>query len=139
MPVDQAKYAAYAEAFAAVGIAIGDVPMVQGQAWARDAAGILLDMAPDATAILSMSVMQAMAVLEEARRRGLVVPRDLSVVGFNDLPEATTADPPLTTVDGMNIEKGRVAARMVLEAGPPRHVVLPARLLIRASTAPPPR
>jgi DNA-binding LacI/PurR family transcriptional regulator len=139
MLVDQEKYAAYAEAFAAAGIDIAEVPMVQGQPWSRDAASMLLDVAPEATAVLSMSVMQAMVLLEEARRRGLVVPRDLSVVGFNDLPEAAAGDPPLTTVDGMNIEKGRVAARMVLDAGPPRHVVLPARLLVRGSTAPPPR
>jgi DNA-binding LacI/PurR family transcriptional regulator len=51
--------------------------------------------------------------------------------------ERDAADPPLTTVDAMNAEKGRIAARMVLEAGPPRHEVLPARLLVRASTAPP--
>ena len=76
-------------------------------------------------------------VLEEARRRGLVVPRGLSVVGYNDLPEAAALNPPLTTVDGMSIEKGRVAARMLLDGGPPRHVVLPARLLVRGSTAPP--
>ena len=75
---------------------------------------------------------------ERRRRhgRGLRVPRDVSVVGYNDLPEAATSDPPLTTVDGMNVEKGRAAARLVLAGGEPRHEVLPARLLVRASTGP---
>lgn len=139
MPVDQEKLAGYAEALAEAGISIDDVPMVQAQPWERQAAGMLLDAAPDATAILSMSVMQALDMLREARQRGISVPKDLSVVGYNDLPEAAVSDPPLTTVDGMNFEKGRAAARMVLEAGPARHEVVPARLLLRGSTGPAPR
>jgi DNA-binding LacI/PurR family transcriptional regulator len=138
MIVDQEKLAGYGEALADAGIAIDSVPMLQAHPLDRDAARLVLDHAPDATAILAMSVMQALAVLAEARRRGLQAPRDLSVVGYNDLPVAAASDPPLTTVDGMNAEKGRIAARLVLEAGPPRREVLPARLLIRGSTAPPP-
>jgi DNA-binding LacI/PurR family transcriptional regulator len=84
MPVDQEKLARYADALAAAGIAVDDVPMVQGQAWGADAVRMLLDVAPDATAILSMSVMQALEVLKEARRRGIAVPRRRSVVGFSD-------------------------------------------------------
>lgn len=139
MPIDQAKLAGYAEALAGAGIDVNSVPMVQGEAWSDAAAPMLLDVAPDATAFLSMSVLQALALLREARRRGLAVPGDISVVGFNDLPEAAISDPPLTTVDGMNYEKGRLAARLVLERGPPRHEILPARLILRGSTGPAPR
>ena len=78
---------------------------------------MLLDMAPEATAILAMADKQAIAVLDEARRRGIGVPRDLSVVGFDDAPDAVTADPPLTTIAQPLVEKGRVAARIV---SPPR-------------------
>ena len=106
------------DALAEAGIAIDDVPMVQAHPWERDAARLILDVAPEATAILSMSAMQAIAVMDEARLRGRVVPRDLSVVGYNDIPEAARSTPPLTTVDGMNAEKGRVAARLLLEGGP---------------------
>ena len=112
--------------------------MVQADPWDRDAAAMMLDAAPDATAILSMSVMQAIAVLNEARRRGLSVPRDLSVVGYNDIPDAERSDPPLTTVDGLGVQKGRTAARIVFEDGPPRHEILKPRLIIRASTGPAP-
>jgi len=95
---------------------------------------MLLDIEPRATAILSMSVMQGIAVVNEARRRGLGVPQDLSVIGYNDIPEAERSNPPLTTVDGMGFQKGRAAARIVFEAGPPRHEVLHPQLIMRAST-----
>lgn len=134
MSVDEAKLLGYAEALAEAGIDVNSVPMVQGEAWGDTASRLLFDVAPDATAFLSMSVMQALELLKEAKRRGIVVPRDISVVGFNDLPEAAVSDPPLTTVDGMNYEKGRLAARLVLERGPPRHAILPARLIVRGST-----
>jgi DNA-binding LacI/PurR family transcriptional regulator len=56
--------------------------MVQADPWDRYAAPMMLDAAPNATAILSMSVMQAIAVINEGRRRGLSVPGDLSAVGY---------------------------------------------------------
>lgn len=137
-PTDQEKFHGYADALCDAGLDIHDVPMVQADPWDRDAARMMLDAAPDATAILSMSVMQAIAVINEARRRGLSVPRDLSVVGYNDIPDAERSDPPLTTVDGLGIQKWRTAARIVFEGGPPRHEILKPRLIMRASTGPAP-
>ncbi len=139
MPTDQEKLLGYADALAEAGLNVDDCPMVQATPWDKDAARVLLDAAPDATAVLSMTVMQGIAVVEEARRRGLAVPRDLSVVGFNDIPEAASCDPPLTTVDGMSLEKGRAAARIVFDGGPPRHEVLKPHLIMRASTGPVPK
>ena len=138
MPIDQEKYRAYTDALAEVGVDIAAVPMVQAEAWDRDAAGMLLDAAPDATAILSMGVMQGIAIVEEAGRRGIAVPRDLSVVGYNDIPDAERCNPPLTTVDAMGIQKGRAAARLVFAGGPPRHEIIEPRLIIRGSTGPAP-
>jgi DNA-binding LacI/PurR family transcriptional regulator len=138
MPTDQEKLAGYAEALAAAGLSLDAVPIVQADPWAEDAAGMLLDHAPGATAVLTMGVMQGLRVLAEARRRGIAVPRDLSVVAFNDLPEAARSEPGLTTVDGRTGEKGRVAAELVLEGGPPRQVVLPTGLILRGSTGPAP-
>ena len=134
MPIDHEKFHGYADAFSEAGLDINDVPMVQADPWDRDAARIMLDAAPDVTAILSMSAMQAIALINEARRRGLSVPRDLSVVGFSDIPDAERSDPPLTTVDGLGVQKGRAAARIVLEGGPPRHEILKPQLIVRAST-----
>lgn len=139
METDQEKFRGYADALAEVGLDIADVPVLQAHPWDREAAGMMLDQAPGATAILSMSVMQGIAVIEEAQRRGLSVPRDLSVVGFNEIAEAATCNPPLTTVDGRSAEKGRLAARIIFDAGPVRREILQPDLIVRASTAPPPR
>ena len=138
MPTDREKYRGYADALAEAGLNVDDVAMVQADPWDREAARMLLDAAPKATAILSMSVMQGIAVMEEARRRGISVPSELSVVGYNDIPDAARSDPPLTTVDGMGVEKGRAAARIVFGGGPPRHELLVPQLIVRGSTAPAP-
>jgi LacI family transcriptional regulator len=95
----------------------------------------LLDMAPQATAILSMSVMQAIQVVNEAKRRGRHIPRDLSVVGFNDTVEAALCQPPVTTVDTRTTEKGRLAAKLVLAGESGRQIILAPTLVIRSSTA----
>ncbi|MBN9020890.1 MAG: substrate-binding domain-containing protein, partial [Rhizobiales bacterium] len=60
-----------------------------------------------------------------------------SVVGYNDMPDAARADPPLTTVDSRTAEKGTAAARMVFAGGTPRHEILEPRLIVRASAGPP--
>ena len=60
--------------------------------------------------------MQAIAVINEGRRRGLSVPRDLSVVGYNDIPDAERSDPPLTTLDGLGVQKGRTAGGLFSRA-----------------------
>ncbi len=135
LPIDQEKYRAYTDALAEAGLDIDAVPMVQAEPWDRAAAGMMLDAAPDATAILSMGVMQGIAVLEEAQRRGIAVPRELSIVGYNDIVEAERCDPPLTTVDAMGVEKGRAAARLVFAGGPPRHEIIEPQLIVRGSTA----
>lgn len=135
---DREKLAGYADALAEVGIDVNEVPMVQADANDPDAARILLDSAPEATAVLSMSVMQGIRLIEEARDRGLRVPQDLSVVGYNDIPAAERCVPPLTTVDGMGVQKGRDAAHQVLDGGPPRHSVIQPVLKVRGSTGPAP-
>jgi DNA-binding LacI/PurR family transcriptional regulator len=137
---DHERLAGYAEAFAEAGVSIDDMPILEAPAIGPlMSRGIseLFDRVPEATAILTMSDPQAFAVLDEALRRSIVVPDDLSVVGFDDAPDAANTHPPLTTVLQPIEEKGRIAARMLFEGGPPRHVVLPLKLVVRSSTAPP--
>lgn len=136
IPTDQDKFAGYADALAEASLDIAQVPMVQADPWDASAAPMLLERAPEATAILSMSAMQGLAVMAEARRRGLSVPQDLSIVGFNDIAEAATTAPGLTTVDGMSQEKGRLAAGQVIEGGEPQHILLQPKLIIRGSSGP---
>ncbi len=135
---DQEKQRGYADALGEIGIDVDDVPMVQADAYDTDAPGLMLDAAPEATAFLSMSVMQGIGLIEEAQRRGRSIPDDLSVVGYNDTRDAARCAPPLTTVDGMGVQKGREAARLIYEDGPPRHEIIKPDLIIRGSTGPAP-
>jgi LacI family transcriptional regulator len=105
--------------------------------------GELLDSDDRPTAIFAGSDEQALGVYEAARQRGLRIPQDLSVVGFDDLPMDRWVSPPLTTVRQPLAEMGRVAADMLgtLIEGLPlatRRVELATELVVRASTAHPP-
>ncbi len=94
------------------------------------------------TAVFAGNDLQALGLYEAARERGLRIPLDLSVVGFDDLPLARWISPPLTTVRQPLTEMAEAAVRLVLrlgrgeEPGAPR-VDLATWLVERASTAPP--
>lgn len=106
----------------------------------RIGAARLLSQPEPPTAIFAGSDMQALGVYEEARRRGLRVPDDLSVVGFDDLSIAQYVTPPLTTVRQPCSEMAAEAVRMVLSMksadhlGPPTRMELATSLVVRAST-----
>jgi len=107
------------------------------------AAGALLDLAEPPTAIFAFNDNLAIGTLQAARARGLRVPQDLSVVGFDDLEYATIATPELTTVRQPLAEMGRTAVSLLVRllARQPfetLHIELATRLVIRESTAPPP-
>jgi len=93
---------------------------------------------PRSTAVLGMSDELALGVVDGAAAAGVDLPRELSVVGFDDAPPAAPRG--LTTVRQPLVEKGRTAGRMLLEAiggGAPADVSLPTELVVRASTARP--
>ncbi|WP_443032684.1 LacI family DNA-binding transcriptional regulator [Streptomyces sp. DH41] len=101
----------------------------------------LLDLPEPPTAVFAASDQMALGAIEALRRRGLRVPQDMSVVGFDDLPEVRWSAPPLTTVRQPLADMGRLAARTVLRlTGDPRpdspRVELGTELVLRASTAP---
>ena len=93
------------------------------------------------TCVLCSSDVLAFGVLSECRRLGLRVPRDISVIGFDDLDFAPRLDPPLTTMQVPSEEMGLLAAEAILGALqnglPIAGRVLDAPLIIRQSTAPP--
>jgi DNA-binding LacI/PurR family transcriptional regulator len=106
---------------------------------ARDAAGALLADGP--TAVLCDDDLIAAGLYLAARERGLRIPGDLSVVGFDDMDFARVLSPPLTTV-ALDAELLGATAFELLEArmsgrGTRRRVVLPAELLVRESTGAP--
>jgi LacI family transcriptional regulator len=94
------------------------------------------------TAIFAGSDVSAMGVLEAARRLGIGVPDQLSVVGFDDTILARTSTPPLTTVHQPIADIGRTAVSTLLrlsagETQATKRVELATHLVVRASTAPP--
>ncbi len=104
------------------------------------AADILLDLAAPPTAIFASNDDMAAGVLTVAHRRGISVPADLSVAGFDDTALASQLWPPLTTVRQPTRELAYAAASLLF--GTPDEVVhrrLPHELVLRASTAPPPK
>lgn len=102
----------------------------------------LLDTPDRPTAIFAGSDLQALGVLEAARMRGLRVPTDLSVVGYDDIPVARWSSPALTTIHQPLVRMGQEAARLVLrlrqgDASATR-MDLGVHLIVRDSTAAPP-
>jgi DNA-binding LacI/PurR family transcriptional regulator len=136
------RLAGYENALTEAGIRFDeDVPVIESEndpAGARCGAATLLDLAPGTTAVVCMSDVLALGMMEEARARGIAVPAQLSVIGFDDVPEAAAAAPPLTTVAQPVVEKGRLAAEMIFDRGPPRRELLPVDLVVRQSTGPAP-
>ena len=118
----------------------GDFCASGGQAGART----VLDMPDPPTAIFAGSDMQAFGVYQEAAARGLRIPEDLSVVGFDDIAFSELMTPPLTTVRQPLARMAAEAVRLLLDAGdgmpgPPPRVELATHLVVRGSTGPAPR
>jgi DNA-binding LacI/PurR family transcriptional regulator len=126
----------------AAGIDWNTVPVASGPDKLREAGrvagGRLLDRADRPTAIIALSDVLALGILEAAAERGISVPDQLSVAGFDDVPEAESADPPLTTIRQPHQLKGSEAVRLLLEGPEAESVLLPIELVVRASTAPAP-
>jgi len=100
----------------------------------------LLDLPSPPTAIFAANDVSALEVMRVAARRGLRVPEDLSVVGFDDIPDAAASTPQLTTVRQPIEEMGATAARILLgivDGAEPASVRMPAELVVRGSTAAP--
>lgn len=107
----------------------------------------LLDRHPDLTAVMCLTDMLALGALTAAAQRGLAVPGDLTITGWDDLPEARRVG--LTTVRQPLAGKGRTAAELLLaakESGgsaggatPPKRIILPTSVEVRRTSAPPAR
>ncbi len=107
----------------------------------RDAAARLLELPDRPTAIFACNDEMAVAVLQEARARGIRVPEDLSVVGFDDTMVAQISVPALTTVHQPLEEVGRMAVNLLARVidEPPAHPIrleVGTRLVVRETTAP---
>jgi DNA-binding LacI/PurR family transcriptional regulator len=103
------------------------------------AAATALDGADRPTAVLALSDVLALGVLDALAARRLRPGRDVSVTGFDDIPEAAGAG--LTTVRQPSSDKGRIAGELLLDAPKEsvrRRVLLPTQLIVRSTTGPAP-
>jgi LacI family transcriptional regulator, galactose operon repressor len=143
----QERVEGYRAALGRAGIAVderlvhfGDFCTSGGQAGAR----AVLDLPDPPTAIFAGSDMQAFGVYQEAAARGMRIPDDLSVVGFDDIAFSELMTPQLTTVRQPLARMAAEAVRLLLDAGdgtpgPPPRLELATHLVVRGSTGPAPR
>ncbi|TWP51324.1 LacI family DNA-binding transcriptional regulator [Lentzea tibetensis] len=142
--VSRDRLTGYLDALENGGVAAENVPVWEasgsGRELGREGARWMLTRTPRPSALLCASDQLAFGALQAARDLGLSVPGDVSVVGFDDVPEASVSDPPLTTVRQPLAEKGRLAGQLALKllagARPPRATRLDVSLISRASCAP---
>ena len=135
----------YQAALAAAGILpdpaleVDSIPEIEP---GRAAAESLLDLREPPTAIFAFNDNIAIGAVQAARARGLSVPRDLSIVGFDDIEHTTIVTPQLTTVRQPLAEMGRMAVSILVrllekQRSETLRVELATRLVVRESTAPP--
>ncbi len=104
----------------------------------------LFDLPDPPTAIVGYNDLMAIGVLDAAIARGIRVPEECSIVGFDDILQAQFTHPPLTTVHHPLQDMGRIATQMLIEQiqDPEKNLesmYLPTNLVIRNTTAPPPQ
>ncbi len=145
--IGERRDAGYAQALTEYGLSIDSpsIRRVYGHA-SRDgairAAVDLVDRPDRPTAVVAMSDLMALGVYHVAHHRGIRIPEELSVAGFDDIPAAELVRPPLTTLSQPGSEKGRQAATVLLDllnGRPPKSFVtyIDTQLIVRESTAPP--
>ncbi|CAL9533608.1 HTH-type transcriptional repressor CytR [Streptomyces sp. enrichment culture] len=141
----RARLDGYRSALEDAGVPVDDELIVPGDFYHESGftgCETLMALPEPPTAVFAASDQMALGAIEALRRKGLRVPQDVSVVGFDDLPEMRWSAPPLTTVRQPLAEMGKMAARTVLrqaqggDIDAPR-LELATELVVRASTAPP--
>jgi LacI family transcriptional regulator, galactose operon repressor len=120
---------------------VGKEPIVLHDAFSLEGgariASRIGQLTPRPSAVIALSDLMAIGVLQELRRQGIRVPYDISVVGIDDITVAQSLAPALTTVAVPLTEMGEIAFGMVRKpaAARPRRRFVPSRLVVRESTA----
>lgn len=131
------------------GLAIDPAIVLEGtydREWGREGMTLLLASGIPPTAVFAGGDGIAEGIYDVCRERGVQIPAQLSVIGFDDTPAAVHLDPPLTSVRQPLALMGSAAAAALLdqldtrrseEPPPARQIMLPSELIVRSSTAPP--
>jgi len=138
------REAGFRQAMAAAGLSVDQALVRVGGYRTETAEGPareLLSQPNRPTAVFAANDLSAIATMTAARSLGLTVPDDLSVIGFDNVPESAMASPPLTTIKQPLQQMGAEALRLLVDliAGVDRdiHVRLPTELVVRATCTPP--
>ncbi len=137
------RHRGYVEAIAAEGLAVD--PRLQVDAITTEddgtrAAQALIARGVPFDGIVAASDLIALAAMRVLAGAGLIVPRDVAVIGFDDIPAASLANPPLTTVAQDTVQGGRRLVEMLLariDHRPVSSTVLPTTLVVRRSSGAP--
>nr|MBC7243957.1 LacI family DNA-binding transcriptional regulator [Chloroflexota bacterium] len=135
----------YKDALTVAGLPIDEDLIVRGDF--RYASGIsgaqkLLSLEKPPTAIFACNDVMAMAAMAAIREKALAIPDDISVIGFDDIPQASFTFPPLTTIAQPIQDIGRIATDLLIErmsasaSCSSRKVILDVKLVVRGSCAP---
>lgn len=139
------RLAGYIRAMESAGLPIEKRLMAVSQStveYAIDATIRLFSQSERPTALFTVDSLLTKGALLALRSMGLLIPHDVSLVGFDDFDLATFTDPQITVVSQPVNQIGPLAVRMVLDriggnAEPPRHVRFPTRLIVRGSVSRP--
>jgi LacI family transcriptional regulator len=139
------RLAGYRAALEQAGLPADPTLVVEGsffQPTGYSGAHALLSLPEPPSAIFAANDDMAFGVIEAARVRGLRIPEDLSIIGFDDIPQAASIHPPLTTVRQPLEQMGRIAVETLLrlidgERDTVTQVVLPTELIVRNTCCPP--
>lgn len=139
------RYVGFHDAMAAAGLEADPGLVVEARSYSEQEGArccrALLDAGHDFTAVFTGNDLTALGCIDTLREAGLDCPRDVSIVGVNDMAWSDRFSPPLTTLRLPHYELGTVAAELLIERleesapSEPRRVVLPTELIVRGSTA----
>lgn len=143
----QRRLAGFLDALATIGLSLTEsavriLECENSREGGEDAFNWLWHVSPRPTVVLAMSDIIALGIMGAAHKQGLEIPKDLSVIGYDDIPEAELAKPPLATVHQPMVEKGEQAAELLVKTlrGEPANErrTLSTHLVVRASVDRPP-
>src|SRR5689334_22374752 len=134
----------YRKALEQAGLPFDESMLIRGDYHAESGMEItqsILQMDPRPTAIFALNDLMALGALRAASEANCSVPKDLAVVGYDDLELARFTSPPLTTIAQPKREIGAQALTLLVDrisqkTRPPNRVVLPPELIVRGSTQP---
>lgn len=143
IPVGQVRLDGYCAALEAYGIPFDPALVAPGDfSFESGSQGMeqLLAVDPRPTAVFACDDPMAFGALRLLHQRGLRVPQDISIIGFDDIPEARHSNPPLTTIRQPLLEMGRIASEFICrridgELSERLRLVVPTSLVERDSTA----